>query len=656
MRSALFAVLLALPLPAAAGESASVFEMPRVYARCVKMLQDAGAAFERKDYAAAEDLYKKVVEADPQFGEAYYNLACAQARQNKKQAALSNLERAVTDEAVDAEKLKSDEDMASLRNDERFQELVKRAETTVSNKASRGRPRAVIVDGVATVTEENTYWSNGLGALGVRFDPDTAPLATVPIIRGFDRAGDLLRKWQAEGTAAGNRGDLYDNHDSDHSNMDYAAFPQLSRIEFCDAAKAKHLHHGLQVHFLYNCPTIGNSSTALVSGPFWRSQPRAALTTPSAAAMLYWQYGSNHLYVYPEHRDYDPGHNGENGKGHGDVFPANTPYTIVSQGSSGSDRPFLHAAAATLAAFRPEVKKALVESRSLMPTVQMVFRMSNKQVASPDDYLTGKAHPPVFQGEQIDLEKMVTLAHSMTADVLPPVAELQVLEEDKPVLGRDYFDVAPREHLIDTPAAMARVVKGSAYMRRMVVSAAPSRDPRKKPLAYHWVVLRGDAERIKINRRNADGSEVELLVPYHQRRPILPGSEMESNRVDIGLFVHNGTYYSAPAFVCLQYLDNEKREYDAQQRIASIDYTDPVASKNYVDPAIDFRKDWRDDYHYDPAGKLLGWTRRRGQAVQEFTADGRLVTKAEPGQPVETRAVRYVPQIRPNEAPILVQE
>ena len=54
----------------------------------------------------------------------------------------------------------------------------------------------------------------------------------------------------------------------------------------------------------------------------WRSQARLALSKPRTAALLFLQYRGNHLYLYPEHRDHDPGHNGS-GNGYGDVFAVN---------------------------------------------------------------------------------------------------------------------------------------------------------------------------------------------------------------------------------------------------------------------------------------------------------------------------------------------
>src|SRR2546425_10792004 len=117
----------------------------------------------------------------------------------------------------------------------------------------------------------------------------------------------------------------------------------------------------------------------------------------------------------------------------------------------------MNALACTLAAFLPDVKKHLTKTGTLMPTVQMIFRMPNKPVTTPELYLTGLAHPTVFEGGSVDPVKMVRLAHEMTSNNVPPMVQLRVVEEDHPVVGRDYFDVGARETLFDTPCVIARV-------------------------------------------------------------------------------------------------------------------------------------------------------------------------------------------------------
>ncbi len=287
----------------------------------------------------------------------------------------------------------------------------------------------------------------------------------------------------------------------------------------------------------------------------------------------------------------------------------------------------------------------------------MIFRQSNKTVEKPEDYLTGKAHPTAFEGSAVDAEKMVTLAHSITPDVLPPIVALRIVEEDRPVVGRDYFDIGPREHLLDTPSAIARVCKSSAYTRRIVLAADASKDLRSRPLTFRWVLLRGDADRVRIKPLDDAGTQAELQIDYQPRRPIAPGAERESNRVDIGVFAHNGVYYSAPAFVCYYTLDNEKREYDEQQRIRVVDYTDPDTRNNYVDPMLDMRKDWRDEYRYADDGTPLGWTRKRGDKTEAFTAAGDLILEKDgDGRATRTAAVRYVPAPGPDGTQVIKQE
>src|SRR5690606_30438754 len=145
---------------------------------------------------------------------------------------------------------------------------------------------------------------------------------------------------------------------------------------------------------LFNRVTFGNSSTAVTGGAFWRSQARLALTDPAAIGSLFLQYVRNHIYVYPAVSDYDPAS--------GDVLTANSPYMIISNGRSGSDQPFLHAVASFLAALRPEVKEHLAAHNLIAPTVQMLFRQGQVPVGTAEDYLSYKAHPPVFEAANID--------------------------------------------------------------------------------------------------------------------------------------------------------------------------------------------------------------------------------------------------------------
>jgi len=427
-----------------------------------------------------------------------------------------------------------------------------------------------------------------------------------PITTQSGPVGELLRKWHAEGTAAGNIGDWYDNRDRGHSDLNMAVYPQLKRFEYSEEERKRRVDWAAQGRVL-PLVVFGNSSTS-AGVEQGGSNPRHLYSHPMGLTLLYAQYMRNNLYIYPEHRDYDPGHNG--GSGYGDLYPTNTPYLIISQGSSGSDRPFMDAVALTLAAFRPEVKKRLTETGLLMPTIQMIFRMSNKQVTAEKDYLTGKAHPTVFQGSEVNVKKMVEMAHDMRPNSIPPVVQLRVVDEDQAVAGRDFFDAGGSEKLVDRPATIARIHRTRNLRRRMVVSAEESQDLNKEPLSYHWVLLRGDPALVEIKPRGEAKASAEITVAWHERRPIAEGSAMESNRVDIGAFVHNGKCYSAPGFVTVMFLDNEARTYEPDGRILEIGYG---AGTTEVDAA-----DWPALLeHFKPDAASLG-----AQLLKKaFTAD-----------------------------------
>jgi hypothetical protein len=392
--------------------------------------------------------------------------------------------------------------------------------------------------------------------------------STAPVTTLSSEAADMVRKWWKEGTAAGNIGDFYDNRDRGHMPLNLNAFPQLTKVTYSSNEIARGMDYATPRTVRTNV-TIANSSTSR-GAPEGGSNTRSLYVRPGGPALAYELYVFNNLHAFPEHMDHDPGRNGT--PGWGDLFPVNTPYVYTSQGSSGSELKFMEAAALTLAAFRPEVKTKLAQKGLLLPTLQMLLRSSYKPGGESVDYLSGRAHPSVFESAMIDAAAMVRGAHEITLETLPPIAKMRVLDEDQPRQGVDFFDLARNERLCDTPCAIGRIFRGANQTRRIVVSADDSFDQNFRKLTWHWVVLRGDTNRIQIKPLNSRNSTVEIKVSYHERRPIYPGAPIDSNRIDIGCFVHNGVNYSAPSFVCYFFPDNEARGYDADRRLLDIGY------------------------------------------------------------------------------------
>jgi hypothetical protein len=667
--------------PAAAKAGVSVFDAPQAQLMQQLLMQQVilQAAAGRMD--VAEKLLRNAVDkADIPPATTLYNLACVQCARGNTDAAFNSLTAAVAAGFDDADTLARDPDLQPLRQSPRFEAIAsnvkQRARIAQEKRRQEGplpKPRRV-KDGVAEVAEGNTLWVPPLSRFLVAHEfPPADPQVEITTQQG--PVGDLLRQWRKEGTAAGLHGILYDNHDDDHSNMDYGWFPELTRVEYADVVKRTttsmhpvgELHRGLQLLFVHNAPLIGNASVAQIRGAFSWSMPRLAMANANSMGLLADQYANNLLYFYPEHRDHDP----EADNGLGDIYPANVPYLITSQGSSGSDRAFMNAVASTIAAFRPDTQKFLVEKRLLVPTVQMIFRRSRKPIAGREDELSGKAHPPVFDAATLDVERMVKMAHDLKADEVPPLVRLKVEEEDVGRPGIDYFEAGPTERMFDTISAVARTARSARFRRRMVVSVADTKDPNGRPLSFTWRLLHGDEARVQIKPLDPQGTRAEIFIDWHPRG-VYPGSDLPSSRVDVGVFADNGATLSAPAFLTWYFPANEQRTYedvpataapdrkdaingDSPRRIVSIQRLPAGEKASYVDWMIVTPADWTDSYRYDERGTLLGWTRTRGDTTEEFTPDGLLVVKADDqGQPIETREVGYRrEQLEANALPVL---
>lgn len=472
------------------------------------------------------------------------------------------------------------------------------------------------------------------------------PETSAPVLGPKRREAGHRLLWQLafEGRAAGNHGDLYENRDRGHSRLPAEAHPQLTHVAYDDAAREAGLDYGLAGPVIFEAPLIGNSSTAAKTGPFWRSLPRMALSREGGPLQLYQNYLAGQIHVYPEHRDHDPEH--------GDLIPANTPYFLVSQGSSGSDQPHLEALAMILAAFRPETKAFLHENQLLAPTVQMVFRRSLTPVRSRSAYRSGLAHPSVIPRDQINLMRMVQLANALRPGDVPPMVRLSVLSEDRATEGIDYFGEGLSERLFDTPAAIARLWRSHAYRRSMVVSAEATRAPNGRALRFAWHLLRGDPARTRIEPLDDQGRRARITIDWQLPRPVPGRPDILTNRIDIGVFAHNGAYDSTPGFLSVFLPQHETRRYapgpDGEMRIESLDRR--VPPEGYADPVLFPAADWRDDYRYDAAGRFQGWERQGPEGHARFDAAGRKISADGPVP------VRHVVERPSGEAPRIVMQ
>ena len=631
--------LLAVAASVSAGD---VFDMPRIFPQHRQMQQQFIQAFRAGKTAEMEEICRAGIELMPNDPTWQYNLACSLAYRADKREALAALDKAIQKGFRDSKAMAEDNDFKSLAELPEFKALVKKA-ADLHGKPVEGIVQVAPTTGLMGLPIEihatNTTWEFNVGAFQTFLQfirPDAAKIAE--LAEAYQGpAQEAVIGWLKENQASGNFGDLYLNRDDGHSALDVTHFPGLTPVRYGAEMKTRNLHTGLP-NGLFDFPVIGNASVALTAGPMWRSLPRAIQTSPALPILTFQLMLSNQSWFYPAHRDYTPED--------GDLFLANMPYFVTSLGSSYTDQPFMQAFAGAMAALRPETKQALVQRKMLAPVLQMAFRATQKTVKKPEDYLTGAAHPAVFDAANLDAEAMVRLAHALTPDTLPPLVMLRTVADAKTESGIDFFDLRP-EGLFDTPFAIARVVRGVLTRDRTMTIEAVAGGMPTQP-TFIWTVLQGDEKKITIKPLTPNASRVEITVGYHGfYHPTLPdGSQaLSTSRVDIGCFVKAGDYYSPPSIVSFGYLASEERVYRDDGKIQSVDYSN--SARRYADPALTLPKNWKDTYEYDARGRLKGWSRTRnmGGTPERFTYAGHkalLFDKLD--RPTRACAMQYLPR------------
>lgn len=604
----------------------------------------------------ASKVLSRIVQQYPNYGMPHYNLARISAMTGDQNQAYRHLEKAVEFGNYQAGQFTRDPMFRTLWSSDRFNKFLIVTDEKASRQQSQNPAQAMAIrDQQALVTTVNSRWDPAFGVLrsGFAFKGQAAS----ETVMAFDMPDveAKLNSWYATGKAAGNYGDLYDNRDRKHSPIKKRQFPQASHILYNDTVKKLNLDYGLNSQFVYNAITVGNSSTAITRGPFPRSLGRLAQTQGALMTKQALQYGSNQMYVYPSVHDYKAKQ--------GDKFVANSPYLYMSVGASGSDRPILRALFAALAALKPEVKTFLKQNGLVAPTLQVLVRQSYHGSKTDDEgYLSAKAHPIAFKGDQINVLKLVDLAQSLTIDTIPPLVRLKVLDENKLLPGVDDFIAGFSERLYDLPNSIARIVRSTAYEKRMVVEV----DHRvvgsaKQPVKYHWRVFNGDEQKIKIKPLNDTASKVELIVPWHDAHPLAYDPAIKSHRVEIAAFAQVGDLISAPAFMNFLYPSKQVRTYSPDGRLLKLVHDPDELKKTYQDPKLFAIRQWTDAYTYDEKGRLTGWERTRKNKKQGvrrvFNEKGHLILTVNNGKKnTKVRKVAYIMKAKKNKAPQVVEK
>ncbi len=353
-----------------------------------------------------------------------------------------------------------------------------------------------------------------------------------------DSLATCVTSWTTAGTAAGYSGLTYENRDGEHAVVNRDGMPGLTYVTHNDGSST----WGVTGPSADPAAIVlANQSQAYTTIGF--SLLRYDVIMQGEFARLEALYLQSKWRLYPEHTDC----------GVEDMFAFMTPIWLTSQGSSGSELDEGRRLLLALAALPPTVRTTLHAGGALTSAMTAIHRRA--RVVSDEEYLTGAAHPTAFGN--LDAERAtVEAAHALTADHIPPMAVVAVTADE----------FAMQDALVTGSTTVARVFSaGGAEVRRVTLDASGSRAVNGQPLTYHWRVLRGDPTLVTITPTAPDESGVEITFSRHpsvtyeslgsSSGTLIPH---RSSLVVVGLFVHNGHLFSAPAFVT-SYSDDPRR-------------------------------------------------------------------------------------------------
>ena len=485
----------------------SIWDYPSRFPEHDRLSRQFVVAVREGDTATMEETCRKGVKLLPDDPTWHFNLACSLAYfANREQEALDELEKAIDYGFRDRSQIEGDKDLKRLAGLPRYQQLLVYADFMKMRPMITGPYSAVHATGVfgqqIALGEQNLGWD-------------------------FDTGCFIAKLKLAAGSSGGNVGDLYMNRDGRHAPLNLKGFPGLTPIVLDAMGRTNKMDMSFP-NIIFPYPTFGNASLALTAGPFWRSLPRAMMTTDTMLIKRMSRlYLSNQTWVYPSNADTPPV--GKNG----DVFASIAPYWMTTAGKSRSDIPYLSAALEASRSFKPQVKAEIVKRGLLAPTIQALIRKSLKSVTNEVDYLSAKAHPTALPPKGLDVARLKAAAKAMTVDAIPPLVAVSVAAQtpkQQPVVPELTYGSA---------FAWAFVLRADDEVREFYLSAKGAEE-------FAFVKTHGEGVDVKIERMKPNLSKVTI-----DRRGMSP-----TNRVDITVVGRNAkTGWGAPSYVSFARMD-----------------------------------------------------------------------------------------------------
>ena len=202
-----------LAISAFAVEPVGLYDYPRLHVPHTLLRVQLMQAVRSGNITNMEAVCRKGLELMPGDATWQYNLACALAYRATPDAALEALEKAVKAGFRNAKVIEEDNDLKRISSNVRFKAIVQEARETADLPVP-GVPRrktARLTQGTKLVlTKQNLIWDfdRGLYIANFKFLRGVGESAEARAALYDGPAKELMAAWLADGTAAGNGGDL----------------------------------------------------------------------------------------------------------------------------------------------------------------------------------------------------------------------------------------------------------------------------------------------------------------------------------------------------------------------------------------------------------------------------------------------------------------
>ena len=327
-----------------------------------------------------------------------------------------------------------------------------------------------------------------------------------------------------------------------------------------------------------------------------------------------------------------------------DRFPANMPFQLVV-GTAYEDRQMAERALRTSVIRMPaDIREYFTRHHLLAPLQQWLIRRSHPSVTNEESYLSFAAHPAVWQAKDFDLDRLGKLAASLTSNSVPVLAVLQPIYEGykgSPIKFAEPFVDYPdprTEETYATPFGISVVLRALENRRkfRFLATGYPFGG---RNVSYKWISL--SPRSVSIGGYPAEDWDVrKRLVPERGYGEVVLGWGGAERR-DVLVFARYGEgAYGPPSVISFYRVPNERRRYDRNGRIESVEY---LADQTAI-PWVYQNKPWKDLYLQDSLGNVIGFQRMRTGIFEKmpFAGPAEFVTETYPGDlPKTTKKVRY---------------